>query len=153
MGLPPPDFESGASASSATPAVDTALTQFRVLSCSLHREPSDLSPLRLPFRHSGARLVLRRDDSLDVSLLGEHALREVQPLLDVGEPSLHVLERVEAGLHAVTAAHPPPQGFAPLGPVAPGPPPPARRSKRAPPPPPPPGAPPRPPAETHTPGP
>src|SRR3989454_12270415 len=86
--------------------LDTALTQFRVLSCSLHREPSDLSPLRLPFRHSGARLVLRRDDSLDVSLLGEHALREVQPLLDIGEPSLHVLERVESRLHVVTAAHP-----------------------------------------------
>src|SRR2546422_9354134 len=134
MGLPPPDFESGASASSAPPAVDTALTQFRVLSCSLHREPSDLSPLRLPFRHSGARLVLRRDDSLDVSLLGEHALREVQPLLDVGEPSLHVLERVEAGLPRVTAAPPPLQRPGRPGPVAPGPPRPPQRVRGAPPP-------------------
>src|SRR5439155_8683025 len=97
MGLPPPDFESGASASSATPAVDTALTQFRVLSCSLHREPSDLSRLRLPFRHSGARLVLRRDDSLDVSLLGEHALSEVLPLLDVAEPVLQFFMRFDLG--------------------------------------------------------
>ena len=66
-----------------------------------------LRPARIPFRHSGQplldpdlriyqrrRLVLRRYDSLDVPLLGEHALREVQPLLDIGEPSLHVLERV-----------------------------------------------------------
>src|SRR6266550_3871262 len=52
-----------------------------------------LRPARIPFRHSGARLVLRRHDSLDIPLLGEHALREVQPLLDIGEPSLHVLDR------------------------------------------------------------
>src|SRR2546428_6421423 len=95
-----------------------------------------LRPARIPFRHSGARLVLRRRDSLDVSLLGEHALREVQPLLDVGEPSLHVLERVEAGLHVVTAAHPPLQVFDRPGPGAPGPPPPPQRIKPAPPPPP-----------------
>src|SRR5881396_727462 len=86
-----------------------------------------LRPARIPFRHSGARLVLRRHDSLDVPLLGEHALREVQPLLDIGEPSLHVLERVESCLHVVTAAHPLLQLFYRLGQVAPGPPPPAER--------------------------
>src|SRR5690348_10268771 len=65
-----------------------------------------LSPLRLPFRHSGARLVLRRYDSLDVPLLREHALCEVEPLLDIGEPSLHILERVQPCLYVVTSPHP-----------------------------------------------
>src|SRR5437773_12476868 len=64
-----------------------------------------LSPLRLPFRHSGECSTLGRSDPLDVPLLGEHAFREVQPLLDIGEPSLHVFERVEPCLDIVTAAH------------------------------------------------
>src|SRR2546428_3956711 len=88
---------------------------------------SFLSPALIPFRHWGARLVLRRRDSLDVPLLGDHALREVQPLLDIGEPSLHVLERVEARLHVVTPAHALLQLFDRLGQVAPGPPRPAER--------------------------
>src|SRR5438876_4236747 len=65
-----------------------------------------LSPLRLPFRHSGARLTLGRNDPLGVPLFREHAFSEIQPLLDVGESSLHVLERVESRLYIVTPAHP-----------------------------------------------
>src|SRR6266566_5523905 len=65
-----------------------------------------LSPLRLPFRHSGECLGLRWDDPLGVPLLGEHAFREVQPLLDIGEPSLHVFEPIEPRLNVVTPAHP-----------------------------------------------
>src|SRR3989442_15060831 len=79
-----------------------------------------LSPLRLPFRHSGAHLGLRWCDPLRIPLLGEHAFREVQPLLDIGEPSLHVLERVETRLHVFAAAHPLLQVFDRLRQVAPG---------------------------------
>src|SRR5207245_11398830 len=59
--------------------------------------------------HSATRalmLRLRGSDPLDVTLFREHALREIQPLLDVGQSSLHILERVESRLNVVTAAHP-----------------------------------------------
>src|SRR5882762_9021103 len=73
----------------------------------------------------GRVLVLWRNDPLDVPLLGEHALREVQPLFDVGEPSLHVLECIEARLHVLTPPHPLLQLFDRLRQVAPRPPRPA----------------------------
>src|ERR1043166_5661473 len=90
-----------------------------------------LRPARIPFRHSGARLGLRRHDSLDVSLFGEHALGEVQPLLDVGEPPLHVLERVESCLNVFTPPHPLPQLVDRLRHVAPRPPRPAEPIRRS----------------------
>src|SRR5229473_2238477 len=38
-----------------------------------------------------AGLTLRRSDPLGVPLFGEHPFREIQPLLDSGEPRLNVL--------------------------------------------------------------
>src|SRR6266700_2524874 len=43
-------------------------------------------------------------DTLRVPLLSEHSFREVQALLDIGEPSLHVLEVAESCLNPFQAA-------------------------------------------------
>src|SRR2546425_10147672 len=66
-------------------------------------------------------LRLRGSDPLDVSLFREHTLREIQPLLNVGQSSLHILERVESRLNVVTAAHPFLQLFHRPRPVSPPP--------------------------------
>src|SRR5882762_4334329 len=73
----------------------------------------------------GRSLLFRRNYPLDVPLLSEHALREVQPLLHIGEPSLHVLECIETRLHVLTPPHPLLQLFDRLRQVAPRPPRPA----------------------------
>src|SRR5207244_8069124 len=78
-----------------------------------------LSPLRLPFRHSG-RLVVRGVQPLRIALLGEQALREIEALLELTEPRLQVLPlpRAEAALRLLQLAQPRRNVFHSLGEIA-----------------------------------
>src|SRR2546422_2641061 len=68
-----------------------------------------------------AGLTLRRSDPLGVPLFGEHPFREIQPLLDIGEPPLHVLECVEPRLNVLAPPYPLLQLVDCVRQVAPGP--------------------------------
>src|SRR6267154_2002241 len=69
-----------------------------------------------------AGLTLRGPDPLGVPLFGEHPFREIQPLFDIGEAPLHVLERVKSGLNVFTPPYPLLQVVDHLRQVAPRPP-------------------------------